>query len=367
MALVPVKKLSIPLLVARGDVTAVAEIARRLAIKPDATVRLITGARLAGLTRMRLKTNDISLPASIAAVLEQAELQEFAAAARRRVALIALEQDAVEWKITPLLIKGAANALVYYAQEHWRVSADLDIAMTAADRDRHLPGTAAFPPPAETPVDHLPCRLLAKTTLEIHYRWGTCRDWGTVEDLFAEAEVLPGFSRLRRPSPVVAGRIALLHLRGHLGEMPFDLIDLSAIREQEGNWNFLTELSMPSPSDLTAQLAPGLLIAARIFPDFPPDLAAQIRAELGFFQKRLAQQIADFILFHRYPLLRERYLRSRIDGTAFFLPCIRDLLGSVDRTKRLTGRHPSDPLFWVQHLAILPAKRILHSLSPQLH
>jgi hypothetical protein len=342
----PICRWPIPRLLATGE-PGERELLRRFRIDPPAIVREVAGRRLSCLVSQRVSTMAPNLKPFLA--------RELGAVAQRRAALCALDALAGERGIRPLVFKGAANALTYYANETLRSSQDLDILLPAADIEALYPGELARGGQA---IDHLERKTLAGFPVELHYRIGDHAHWGQPSDVYVDAIPLADFANLRQPAPHVALTIALLHMHKHYGRMPFDCIDIAML--QGTDWVAATELWIEA--DLASKVLPGLLAHLRTSPTAPElEIEPLLECSTSSDRERV-EHFAWHLLDRRFSFLREQRLRCHRHNIGFAAFCLRELFGSPEATTRMTGFPDGDLRHCYHHYLALPLRRILRSL-----
>jgi hypothetical protein len=352
------RQLSAALLLAAPRAGAAAELRRRCAEEPLATARELAASRLASYALARLPELGID-PVPERERLEQAALGELGWTAKRRLALAELDAQAADGR-PRLLFKGAATSLLFYPNETWRWSGDIDVMLHEADlAELHPAEWAELRGRQEEipfPEHHLERQILAGTAVELHYRLEFAPTWGTLADLLPGARPCPGFPRLLVPAPAVSFTLALLHLLKHRGTMPFDFLDLARIEAAGLDWDGL------AAAWRRAGILPYTVAALAIAHDWagigPPDTAAILQAGLRWRESREARFLRDCVLAEHLPRIRRYRFECLLLGMPFGRFCLRHFLGTRAATRRLAGHPPADPRFWLAHCLTLPARRL---------
>ncbi len=351
-------RLPTPLLTVADLGPACAELVRRFRRDPAGTLQTLRRRYVSTYTAARLRVAG-GPDAGLGAALEPLVAWELSFTARRKLALHDLHKRACERGVRPLLIKGAATSLCFYAEESQRMSRDIDLVLPRSDIERFWPGTTMPPPGPHTAPDHVDGFTLYGVPVEIHFRSGEFPGWGEPADLRVAAKPCPGYPGFDVPSPTDACTIALLHIYRHMGEMPWDFIDLSRILES-GRLDWLAVREVWEARGLTRYVIPGLVLMARLTGGVPPDLLAQLWGGLDPAARRTARLMGDVALSRRFHLWRETRLVCWLEGRPFLRSCLAQFAGSRAVTTRITGLAPSQPAFWWQHVAVLPLKRFRH-------
>ena len=356
--------LPLPALLASPSPEATNVLARRLGWDAIGTVRALRRRGLVTYALHRLTEAGLGDEPGLEAMREAAAW-ELGFTAKRRLALADLDCMAGEGGLHPVLIKGAANCVLYYPTETLRVSQDIDVVLPREDIDRHFPPGRLPPAPtrpgAPDPHDHVTRQLLQGTPIEFHFRVGLAPAWGEPADVAAGATPLPGRTCLLAPSTEVALTIALLHFRKNRGKAPYDLSDVTRIADVPGlDWQAVADLW--TGRGLAPLVAPGLIAAARVGGGIPSDVVVRVWDGLVEPDRALAGLLAGFALSDRFRLLREHHVLCRMQGRSFVASCARDFAGSRAVTRKLTGLTPKHPLFWLNHCVLLPLRRLRHCL-----
>lgn len=358
----PPARLPLPALLASRSPNAVHVLARRLDRDPSGTVRALRRRGLVTYALHRLTEAGLGDETGLAAMHEVAAW-ELGFTAKRRLALAELDRMAAEHGLHPVLIKGAANSVLYYPNEALRVSQDIDVVLPREEIDRHFaPGRlppAPARPGAPEPHDHIRRQLLQGTPIEFHFRVGLTPAWGEPQDIASGATPLPGSTCLLTPSAEVALTIALLHFRKNRGKAPFDLIDITRIADVAGlDWQAAAGLWVDR--GLPPLVAPGLIATARVGGNVPSGVVEKLWHGLGESDRGTGERLVRFALSDRFRLLREQHLLCRLEERSFVASCATALAGSRDVTRTLTGLPARHPLFWLHHCVLLPLRRLLH-------
>lgn len=352
------RQLPAPLLLAAPRADAAAELRRRCAAEPLATARELAAGRLASYALARLPELGID-PVPERERLEQAALGELGWTAKRRLALAELDAEAADGR-PRLLFKGAATSLQFYPSETWRWSGDIDVMLHETDlAELHPAEWAKLRGRQEEipfPDHHLERQIVAGTAVELHYRLEFAPVWGTLADLLPGTRPCPGFPRLLVPAPPVSFTLALLHLLKHRGTMPFDFLDLARIEAAGLDWDGL------AADWRRAGILPYAVAALAIAHDWagigPADTVAALRANLRGREAREARFLYECVPAAHLPRIRRYRFECLLLGIPFGRFCLRHFLGTRAATRRLTGRVPADPRFWLAHCLVLPARRL---------
>ena len=353
----------LPLLLARGDEVALREVIHRFQHAPDALIRAMGRNAVATHALAQLQAAGLG-DDQIRARLQPVVAWELGFTARRRLALQALNGWAERVGVQPLLIKGAATSRTYYPQETWRVSQDVDFVLPQAQIANFFPADAVragVEAGHSAPEDHGERVLVHGLPVEAHFRVGVFPHWGTPPDLGLDSEPCPGYPHLRVPAATVALTIALVHLYKHLGQMPYDLLDLTRIvASGRVNWAEATELW--KERGLAPVVLPGLVILAAVSNGVPDPLIPEFAASLTRPERRTVCAMTTYVFSGRFRFLREQRVVALMEERSFLRQAAGAFLGSPEVTRRLTGLNPRQPLFWVQHLAVQPARRLWRCL-----
>ena len=111
---------------------------------PGCVLKVLTGNALCGWA-LHACPSLRDAPDNIRAAIEKAAQYEFGACAQRKMALYELDRWTGQRGGLPLVIKGAANALVFYEKESARPSRDIDIVMEPDAIARCFDGLADIP------------------------------------------------------------------------------------------------------------------------------------------------------------------------------------------------------------------------------
>jgi len=351
-------QLSASLLLVAPRADASAELRRRFSGEPGAVVRELTGSRLASYALARLPELGID-PVPERERFEQAALVELGWTAKRRLALAELNGQAADGR-PRLLFKGAATSLQFYPLETWRWSGDIDVMLRERDlAELHPAEWAALLGRQEGipfPEHHIERQVVAGTAVELHYRLEFAPVWGTLADLLPGAFPCPGFPRLLVPAPATAFTLALLHLLKHRGTMPFDFLDLARIEGAGLDWDGLAD------DWRRAGILPFAAAALGLAHDWvgigPPATVAALGAGLRGREARAADFLRECVLAEHLPRIRRYRFECLLLGIPFGRFCLRHFLGTRAATRRLSGRVPADPRFWLAHFVGLPARRL---------
>lgn len=331
----------------------------RFSERPRETVRELVASRLATYALARLAELGIE-PIPERAELEQAALVELGWTAKRRLALACLDEQAKTDGRTRLLFKGAATSLQFYPNETWRWSGDIDVMLHAADLAALHPAEWAELREKQQeipfPEHHIERQILAGTAVELHYRLEFAPLWGALPDLLPGALPCPGFPNLLVPAPATGFTLALLHLLKHRGTMPFDFLDLARIEAVGLDWDGMAATWQQ------AGIQPYTVAALALAHDLAgiglPERVAGLWGSLRGKSARTARFLRECVLAEEIPRLRRYRFECRMLGIPFGRFCLRHFLGTRAATRRLSGREPCDPRFWISHCLTLPARRI---------
>lgn len=296
----------------------------------------------------------------IRSAIERSAQFEFGACAQRKFALLELDRLAVAGGCQPIVIKGPANALVYYSKESSRPSRDIDIVVESADTARCL--GIAFQDLSDT--NEIPTwgdvgkSRVAGYNVEAHAFFISAVRWGTYHDLIDGSQPLPGCSALRYPNPAAAFTIALLHFAHHFGSTSFDLLDMGRML-QTGQIDIPTLTALWRKYDLVDLVLPGLTVLDTVIPCITPDDWSRLFQGLSFRKRQETLISLRLLGARRLTKFRDEWFNSRFTPPSFARRMLRRFFGSAATTQQLTGLHPRHPLFWAAHLLYLPVKRIL--------
>ena len=137
--------------------------------------------------------------------------------------------------------------------------------------------------------------------------------------------------------------------------MPFDFLDLARIEATGLDWDDLAETWR------RAGILPYTVAALAIARDWagigPAETVAALRAGLRGREAREARFLRDCVLAEHLPHVRSYRFECLLQGIPFGRFCLGHFLGTRAATRRLTGRGPADPRFWLAHCLTLPARR----------
>lgn len=298
-------------------------------------------------------------PEDVRAVLTRAAEYEFAACAQRKVAMHQLEQLAGQHGCAPLIIKGAANALLYYEKESLRPSSDIDIvmpieAMAECFRDWASLPLATAPPEAWV---HPPPFRVAGYPVELHACFISPGLWGRPGDLDTNSRLLRGHTHLRTPGTAEAFTLALLHFTRHFGGFTFDLLDMTRLlssRELDGE----RAAALWRQHGIVHLVLPGLTVLDTIAPAISDAAWHELFHALPRARQREVTHGIRLLATRRFTKLRKEWFNARFQPPSFSHRAARLFLGSKALTRERCGRTPRHPLFWYFHLLHLPLKRI---------
>lgn len=352
------RQLAAALLLVAPRADAAAELRRRCAEQPRDTARELMASRLASYALARLPELGIA-PVPERERLVQAALVELGWTAKRRLALAELDGQAADGR-PRLLFKGAATSLQFYPRETWRWSGDIDVMLHESDlAELHPAAWAELRERQEEipfPEHHLERQVVAGTAVELHYRLEFAPLWGTLADLLPGALPCPGFPCLLVPAPATAFTLALLHLLKHRGTMPFDFLDLARIEAAGLDWDAL--VAGWRRAGILPYTAAALAVAHDWVGIGPPDTVAALRDSLRGQEAGKARFLRECVLAEQLPRIRRYRFECLLLGIPFGRFCLRHFLGTRAATRRLTGRAPADPRFWLAHCLTLPARRL---------
>jgi hypothetical protein len=347
-----------PLLLVAPRPDATAELRRRLATDAEGTARALVMHRLATYALARLPELGLD-PSPIGKALGPASLVELGWTAKRKLALQELDDQCQDGH-PRLLFKGAATSRLYYPQETWRWSGDIDVMMRETDLDRlHPEAMADLRARHEEipfPEHHIERQVMAGTAVELHYRLEFSPIWGTLPDLLPGATPCPEFPSLLVPATGISFTLALLHLLKHRASMPFDVLDLARMEATGLDWETLAEgwrQAGISPYTIAALSAAHELAGVG-----PPETIDALWQRLGPSGARLAGFLRRCVLAPRLSRLGKYRFECAFMGIPFGRFCLRTFLGTRAATRRLTGWSTRDPRFWLAHCLGLPARRL---------
>lgn len=293
--------------------------------------------------------------------LQRGSDREFAACALRRHGLLQLDRACRDCLEPPLVIKGAANALLYYPRESLRPSHDIDLLLAPQDAERCFPQesqTVHAEEPSWGPHHHAVPFSVGGYTVELHHFLTAPDRWGRHEDLRAEAVPLPGFDRLHGPAPTLAATIALIHFNFHVGSFTYDFHDLDCIARHE-HFDWRTAENYWRANGLVANVLPGLAVFAALGGPVPADGWDRLYAALPLRKRAEVALGLQLLSSPRFSRLRKDWFCTRVTGWPLLWPLAKRIAGSYALTREQTGRNESDPMFWMHHYLGLPARRLL--------
>ena len=346
-----------PLLLVAPRPDAAQALRRRLAGQPAAVARDWIDRGLATYALARLPDLGID-PAPVRSSLARAALVELGWTAKRKAALGELNAMATDG-LSRLLFKGAATSILFYPQETWRWSGDIDVMMHEADLERLYPSAMAdlrarlreIP----FPEHHIPRQTMAGTAVELHHRLEFAPIWGTLPDLLPGARPCPGFPNLLVPDSETSFTLALLHLLKHRIGMPFDILDLARIEATGLDWERMS--SSWRRTGIAPYAVAALAAAHETTGIAPAETIVRLWESLRGREARRAAFLRCGILANRLSWIGQYRFECLVTGIPFARFCLRTFLGTRTATARLTGRSPRDPRFWLAHCLVLPSRR----------
>lgn len=329
---------------------------------PDLVVKLLAGNALCSWA-LHTCPSLRDAPEGVQATLNRVGQYEFAACAQRKAALCLLDALAGEQGFRPLIIKGAANALLYYPKESLRPSGDVDLVMPD-DATAHwfaAHADAVADDVVHEPVDyHLPELRLAGYPVETHRFFLSPRQWGGYEDLAGGAAPLVGFDNLWRPDTTVAFTLALLHFARHIGGFVFDALDVAQICNAH-DFDLEKTAAFWQSEELVDLILPGLTVVDTMVPVIPDELWQALFESLSRRKQREVVFGLRLLGSRRWVKLRREWFGACLTRQPFAARLSHRFFGSKTSTKRLTGLEPTQARFWFLHFIVLPVKRVLGS------
>ncbi len=293
--------------------------------------------------------------------LEKVAQYEFAACAQRKLALAGLEAWAQEHDSSPVVFKGAANALAFYDKESLRPSGDIDVIMPEGSAVQSLQADTehmADERSLEEKARHLAPIGAFGYPLEVHFCFIAPGKWGGYEDLVAESVPLEGFTRLRRPNAAAALTIALLHFAHHSGKSIFDMLDVARITRAEG-FSLDDAIRLWKEEALVPCILPSLTQFDTVCPIIPSERWRELFNALPLHARLEVLVGLKLLSYRRFTKIREDWFWSRLMGPSLARRLLRRVASNREITQDVTGLHPKQPLFWFHHLARLPLRRLM--------
>ncbi len=347
----------LPYLFACPDREAGEEVLRRLRHDPAEALRQFTRLHLA---RYALHVLEGAGEAGeVRDRLRPAVAIELGWDAKRKLALAELDRFLEAKGVRGVLIKGAWTSLLFYPGESLRWSNDIDVILAPEDLRILYPREVAAVEARDYafPRLHIARQVFAGTAVEMHYRFGYCRRWGSAADILHGATPAPGLGSLLSPAPEVGATVLLLHMLKDRGRAPYDLLDWRML-EASGALDWARAEALWREYGLGPFILPSLELAAEVTGGAPAALLDDLRASLLPAERRTAKTLGRYIRSERVTRLQTHRVRCELLERSFAGYCMDGFLGSRERTRRLTGMGPRHPLFWIWHLVILPCRRI---------